>query len=95
MDNPKDSKKDLYWQSKVIRLEQRLEKVEAELRALRVDPTTNGDYYTIKQACAFLGVSRLTISRRIDKGILKAYKIGRTWRIPKKELAEAFDIDFG
>ena len=94
MDNPEFSKKDLYWQHRLGQVERRVEKLEADLRALKIDPTNNGDFFTIKQACAYLQCSRLTISRRIDKGVIKAYKVGRTWRIPKTELAEAFEIEF-
>ena len=87
-------KSDLYLSIKVSQLERRVEKLEAQLRALEIDPTNNGEFFTIKQATAFLHCSRLTITRRIEKGVIKAYKLGRTWRIPKKELIEAFDIEF-
>ena len=79
------------YKLKLSQVERRLEKVEAELRAMQVNPSNHGDFYTIKEACAFLGCSRLTISRRIDKGTLKAYKIGRTWRIPREELSGIFE----
>ena len=90
-ENPELHNLVMYLQRRLRETERRLEKVEAEVRALQVNPTNNGDYFTIKEACAYLGCSRLTISRRIDKKIIKAYKIGRTWRIPKTELSAIFE----
>lgn len=82
---------DLYWQRRLGELERRLERVEAELAALQANPMNDGDYYTIDQMAKALGVHRLTVSRRIKSGLIKANKVGKTWRIPKEELKQIFD----
>ena len=84
-------KSDLYWQRRLGELERRLEKVEAKMSALEHNPMNNSDYYSIKEFAASLGVSRLTITRRIADGKINAYKVGRAWRIPKTELDQIFD----
>ena len=72
-------------------MERRIEKLEAENLARRANPTNNSDYYTIKEIAAALGVSRLTVTRRIADGKIKAEKVGRTVRIPKTELDQIFE----
>ena len=84
-------KADLYWQRRLGELERRIEKLEAENLARRVNPTNNSEYYSIKEFAAALGVSRLTITRRIADGKIDAEKVGRTWRIPKTELHQIFE----
>lgn len=84
-------KADLYWQSRIRELERRIEVLEAENRARGKNPSNNSDYYSIQEFAEALGVSRLTISRRIKSGIISAVKIGKTWRIPKSELKEIFE----
>ena len=90
-EKPKDNARDLYWQRRLGEMERRIEKAEARLSALEKNPTNNSDYYTIKEFAAALGVSRLTITRRIADGKIDAEKVGRTWRIPKTELHQIFD----
>ena len=84
-------KTDLYWQRRLGEMERRIEKLEAKLLALDANPTNHSDYYSIKEFADALGVSRLTISRRISKGIINAVKVGKYWRIPKTELNQIFD----
>jgi len=83
-------KTDLYWQRQLGELERRVEKLEAEAEARRANPTNDSDYYTINEFAKALGVSRLTVSRRIRSGIIEAVKIGKTWRIPRTELGKIF-----
>ena len=84
-------KTDLYWQRRMGEMERRVEKLEAQLAALRVSPTNNSDFYSIKEFAASMGVCRLTVSRMIQKGVIDAVKVGTTWRIPKSELAKVFE----
>lgn len=39
------------------------------------------EIYTIKEAQDFLKISKSTIKRFLKKGIIKAYKVGGTYRI--------------
>ena len=84
-------KADLYWQSRLRELERRIEKLEAENRARNANPTNDSDCYTINEFAKALGVSRLTISRRIQTGVISAVKVGRNWKIPKNELEKIFE----
>ena len=84
-------KSDLYWQSRLSKLERRVDYLEARLNAQAVNPANNSDYYTVKEAAAALNINRQTVIRRIESGKLDGKKIGKTWRIPKSELAEIFD----
>jgi excisionase family DNA binding protein len=45
----------------------------------------NKDFYTAKDLADKLGVNIMTIYRYIDARKLKAYKIGKEFRIDKKE----------
>ena len=82
---------DLYWQRRLGELERRVEKLEAENLAKRINPNNNSDCYTVNEFAEALGVSRLTISRRIKSGVIEAVKIGKTWRIPRTELERIFE----
>lgn len=42
------------------------------------------EYYSIKEICEKLGISRQAISRAIKSGRIKATKIGKQYRIEKK-----------
>ncbi|MGS2665438.1 helix-turn-helix transcriptional regulator [Corynebacterium glucuronolyticum] len=48
---------------------------------------TSQRYFTIAQACEYLGVSRNTICRRIADGTLKAVQLGNTGRTIRIPLA--------
>ncbi len=43
------------------------------------------EYYTAKELADILSLNVMTIYRKIDKGELKAYKIGKEFRIEKFE----------
>jgi len=82
---------DLYWQRRLGELERRLEKVEAQLEALRVNPGNDGETYSVKEFAKAMGVCDLTIRRKLDSGEIKGTKMGRNWRIPKSELNRIFE----
>jgi len=42
-------------------------------------------FYTAKELAEMLSLNVMTIYRKIDKGELKAYKIGKEFRIEKAE----------
>lgn len=84
-------KRDLYWQRRFNELERRIEKLEAQLAAGRGQPV-NGDYYTVREFAQAMGVSRSTVERWRDKGIITCMKFGRTCRIPKSELEAVMDM---
>lgn len=44
------------------------------------------DYYTITQALKVLGVTRMTIHRRMESGKLNSEKVGRSRFFPKREV---------
>lgn len=84
-------KTDLYYYRRLGELEKRIEKLEAKVSVLEKNPSNNSDFYSIGEMATALGVSRLTISRRITKGVIEAYKVGKYWRIPKTELEKIFE----
>ncbi len=45
------------------------------------------NYYTIKEAAEILGCDKRTLIRALARGQLDYIKIGRQYRIPKKEIA--------
>lgn len=46
---------------------------------------TDKKYYTAKELAEMLGLNVMTIYRYINAGKLKAYKIGKEYRIDKSE----------
>ena len=84
-------KTDLYWQRRLGEMERRVEKLEAELLAMRANPLNVMDYYTVDQMAVALNVCPLTIRRRIKQGLIEAVKVGKTWRIPRNELKKIFE----
>ena len=46
---------------------------------------------TVKEAAAYLRVTRVTAWRWCQEGMIPAFRIGRTWRIPRDELLELKD----
>jgi excisionase family DNA binding protein len=45
------------------------------------------EYITIPQLARILGVSRIAVYRKVKKGRIKAVRIGRTFAIPQKQIA--------
>jgi len=48
-------------------------------------------FLTVNEVADILRVSKLTIWRYIDAGVLPAYKVGRDWRIEQTELDKFLD----
>jgi len=84
-------KRDLYWQARLRDVERRIERLEAKLMAKEVSPNNDSDFYSLEEFAHALGVHRITITRKIKAGQIKAVKVGRYWRIPKTELEEIFE----
>jgi len=49
------------------------------------------DYLTLEQVAEKLQLSKITIYRMVNTKQLPAVKIGRSWRISSKKLAELFE----
>jgi len=43
-------------------------------------------WLSVKQAAAYLGLSKETIYRRIKDGSLPVYKVGKLWKFRQEEL---------
>ena len=43
-------------------------------------------FYTVEEIAKMLKVSHMTIRREIERGNLKAAKVGHVWRITEEEL---------
>ena len=75
----------------------RNEKIEAAIRKETIvkpfNPTiSQKEFLTINEACQLINASRWTIYRLIDKGELKAGKVGRNTRIPRTAINELFKL---
>ena len=46
----------------------------------------NGDFYTIPELAKLLGISRISIFRRVGNGSIKSQKFGRDFIIFKKDI---------
>ena len=73
------------------------EKVEAAIkqeteRTLYNPTISQKEFLTIDEACQLINASRWTIYRLIDKGELKAGKVGRNTRIPRTAINELFKL---
>ena len=78
-------------------LYKRNEKIEAaikkEVEVKPFNPTiSQKEFLTIDEACQLINASRWTIYRLIDKGQLKAGKVGRNTRIPRTAINELFKL---
>lgn len=51
------------------------------------------DYLTLEQVAEKLQLSKITIYRMVNSKQLPAVKIGRSWRISSKKLAELFETN--
>lgn len=45
-----------------------------------------GDILTVEDICELLFVGRNRVYELLNDGSLKGFRVGRTWRIPKKSL---------
>ncbi|HAT71988.1 MAG TPA: hypothetical protein DCS63_04155 [Elusimicrobia bacterium] len=44
------------------------------------------EYFSIPEAAAMLGISRIAVFKRVKKGQLKALRFGRNWAVPASAL---------
>ncbi len=53
----------------------------------------NNDYdvLTAYEAMDYLGVGENTLYKLLNSGELKAFRIGRVWKIPRKEIEKYID----
>ena len=49
------------------------------------------EFYTLKELTELLQISLRSIYRWLDEGKLHATKVGRVWRVSKKDLQEFLD----
>ena len=47
----------------------------------------NGKYLSIKELADILGISRIAVYKKVKKGQIKAIKIGKSYAIPQKAIA--------
>lgn len=47
------------------------------------------EYYSIPEAAARLGISRIAVFKQVKKGRLEALRIGRNWAVPAAALERA------
>lgn len=47
------------------------------------------EYYSIPEAAAMLGLSRIAVFKRVKKGQLEALRFGRNWAVPASALGAA------
>ena len=47
------------------------------------------EYYSIPEAAARLGLSRIAVFKQVKKGRLEALRIGRNWAVPAAALEKA------
>ena len=60
--------------------------------------TWQNELLTVKEVAAYLRVSRVTVWRWCQQGIIPAFQIGRGWRIHRDkllELGELFELTGG
>lgn len=51
----------------------------------------DGEFYTVKELANYLKVHPRTILNHIRSGDIRAFKIGKDWRVPKESLQEWLD----
>jgi excisionase family DNA binding protein len=61
-------------------------------KALYNPAISQKEFLTVDEACQLINASRWTIYRLIDKGELKAGKLGRSTRIPRTAINELFKL---
>jgi len=50
------------------------------------------EYYSIPEAAARLGVSRIAVFKKVKKGQLEALRFGRNWAVPAAALEKAVSL---
>lgn len=47
------------------------------------------EYYSIPEAAAILGISRIAVFKKVKKGQLEALRFGRNWAVPAHALVKS------
>ena len=47
------------------------------------------EYYSLPEAAAMLGISRIAVFKRVKNGKLRAIRFGRNWAVPASALPPA------
>jgi excisionase family DNA binding protein len=55
------------------------------------NPGDNMKTYTVKQVAKILHLNEEVVRRKLKSGEIKAFKIGRLWRISEKSLKEIIE----
>ena len=83
---------------KAYRIEKKKEKIEGMKRSLLVSPTgklhetfdyssiQNKELLTIKETCAFLNITHVTLRRWLKKGVIKSSRVGKKHLIKRSHL---------
>jgi excisionase family DNA binding protein len=50
---------------------------------------TEHEYYSINEICKNFSISQSTLYKMIKDGRIKAYKLGRCWKVPRAEFLRA------
>ncbi|MDP2865126.1 MAG: helix-turn-helix domain-containing protein [Elusimicrobiota bacterium] len=50
------------------------------------------EYYSIPEAAAKLGLSRIAVFKKVKKGQLEALRFGRNWAVPAAALEKAVNL---
>lgn len=45
------------------------------------------EFYSLPEAAALLGISRIAVFKRVKKGVLPATRFGRNWAVPAAALS--------
>ncbi|MFQ5613529.1 MAG: helix-turn-helix domain-containing protein [Anaerolineae bacterium] len=59
------------------------------------DDSLHGQLLTVSEVAAYLRVSRVTVWRWCQRGVIPAFQIGRTWRIRRADLLQLETRPFG
>jgi excisionase family DNA binding protein len=86
-----------YCSKRAYKKRKRNEKIEVAItdeteKAINNLAISQKEFLTVDEACQLINASRWTIYRLIDKGELKAGKLGRSTRIPRKAINELFKL---
>lgn len=82
---------------RAYKLRKRNEKIKVVIKEETGKPLYNPtiaqkEFLTVEEACQLINASRWTIYRLIEKGDLKAGKLGRSTRIPRAAINELFKL---
>ncbi len=58
-----------------------------------MDNTVKSEYLTIAELAKILGISRIAVYKKVKKGQIKAVKIGRSYAIPRRAIANILGHD--